>query len=127
VRCLDVSYIEIVIGKHRTAHRTHENRLVLNPQIIDRLGNQLVQRTMPATGAVMRHFCVAGFASETLVETTGFLVQRRQQCSWNQLLVMAAQGAQGETSGNCITSPAPLAAWASRPLAAHRSAPGSRS
>ena len=53
VRDLHVAYIKIVVGKHRASHRTHEDRLVLQPQFLQRFGNQLVDDSVSAAGTVV--------------------------------------------------------------------------
>ena len=53
VRGLHIAYVKIVVGKHRTAHRTHEDRLVLQPEFLQGFGNQLVHDAVSAAGTVV--------------------------------------------------------------------------
>ena len=50
---LHISNIKIVVGKYRTAHRTHEDSFVLQAQLFDGLSNQLMRNAMPASGTVV--------------------------------------------------------------------------
>ncbi len=45
----------IFIGKYRTAHRRNGDRVTLEPHLFNNLGNQLVNRTVAATRAVVHH------------------------------------------------------------------------
>src|SRR5208337_1781084 len=54
VRNLHIAYVKIVVGKHRAAYRTHEDGLVLQPQVLQRFGNQLVDHSVSAAGTVVR-------------------------------------------------------------------------
>ena len=53
VRNLHIANIKIVVGKHRAADRTHENRLVLQPQFLQRFRDQFVSHSVSAAGTVV--------------------------------------------------------------------------
>ena len=50
---LHISNIKIVVGKHRTAHRTDEDSLILQAQFFDGLSDQLMRDAMAASRAVV--------------------------------------------------------------------------
>ena len=52
---LNPVHVNIFIGKYRTAHRRNGDRVTLEPHLFNNLGNQLVNRTVAATRAVVHH------------------------------------------------------------------------
>ena len=68
VRDLHVAHIKIVVGKHRAAHRAHEDRLVLQPQFLQRFGNQLVHHSVSAAGTVVGLVLQLRFALVQVIE-----------------------------------------------------------
>ena len=53
VRDLHVAHVKIVVGEDRAAHRADEDGLVLQPQFLQRFGDQLVRHPVPAAGTVV--------------------------------------------------------------------------
>src|SRR5437763_12049164 len=54
VRCLNIANIKIRVSENRTTHRTDQDGFVLQTQILESFGNQLVNYAVAATGTVMR-------------------------------------------------------------------------
>ena len=54
MRDLHIAHVKIVVREDRTAYRTHEDRPVLQPEVLQRFGNQLVDHAVSAAGAVVR-------------------------------------------------------------------------
>lgn len=74
VRHLYVAAIEIVVSEHRAAHRTDEYGALANAEVIDGLGDELVNDAVPAAGTVVRGTRLGGgFAGEAFKEGIGFL------------------------------------------------------
>src|SRR5204863_6123804 len=53
VRRLNIADVEIVVGKHRAADRTDENRAILQAELVDGARNQFVRYPVAATGTVV--------------------------------------------------------------------------
>ena len=54
VRHLDVADVEVVVGEDRAADRADQHRAVLHAELVDGLGQQLVDDAVAAAGAVVR-------------------------------------------------------------------------
>ncbi len=68
VRGLDIAYVEIIVGKYRATHWTHEDRLVLQTEFLQGFGNQLVGDAVSAAGTVVGLVLEFGFAVVEVVE-----------------------------------------------------------
>src|SRR5579864_6473293 len=72
---LHVADIEVIVGEYRAPDRAHQNRPVLNPQIVDGLRDELVHDAVPAARAVMRLVPLLGLPLERIVEALRPLIQ----------------------------------------------------
>ena len=53
MRDLHIAYVKVVVGKYGTAHRAHEDGFILHSEVLDCLGNQLVNYAVSAAGTIM--------------------------------------------------------------------------
>src|ERR1019366_8698129 len=68
VRELHIADVEVVIREDRAADGANEDRLVLQAQLLERFGDQLVGDAVPAAGAVMSLLLQIALALVTVVE-----------------------------------------------------------
>ena len=68
MRCLHVADIEVVIGKHRAADGAHQDCAVLQAELGQRLGNQLVHDAVSAAGTVVGLLLQLRLAFELVVK-----------------------------------------------------------
>ena len=74
VRRLHVAGIKVVVAEHRAADRRHQHGPVLQAEIVQGFGNELMDHAMTAAGTVMRLVLVFVLAEEAIVEYIRFLI-----------------------------------------------------
>ncbi len=71
---LHVAHVEVVVGEYRAANRTHQDCAVLQAEVGERFGDQLVDDSVSAAGAVVRLLLQFSLAFVAIVERRRFLM-----------------------------------------------------
>ncbi len=74
VRRLHVAGIEVVVAEHRAPDRRHQHGPVLQAEVVQGFGDELMDYAMTAAGTVMRLVLVFVLAEEAIVEHIRFLI-----------------------------------------------------
>jgi hypothetical protein len=74
VRGLYVAGIEVVVAKHRAPYRRYQHGPVLQPEVVQGFGNELMDNAVTAAGTVVRLVLVFILAEEAIVEHIRFLI-----------------------------------------------------
>ena len=81
VRRLHVARVEVVVGKHRAAHRADHDGVFLHAQVAERFGDQLVGHAVAAAGTIVRLvliFAVKGLEEDRRFRLGNFVFAHRR-------------------------------------------------